>query len=679
MVARMLDLSRLNPPQLEAVRTLEGPLLVLAGAGSGKTRVIVHRIAHMVQRRIAPSHILAVTFTNKAASEMKARVGELVGPKVGKELTVCTFHAFGCEVLRKHVHKLGWPKRFGIADASDQMSLVKRAMREVKIDDRRFDPRRVLSMVSRAKCGGVRPEPRAEGQGDDYDLIAAAVFPKYELALKAQGSVDFDDLILLPIRLLKEREDVRDELRDRYRYLLVDEYQDTNRSQLDLLILLAGERRNVCAVGDDDQSIYSWRGAEVENILSYEKHFPGAKEIRLEQNYRSTSSVLEAANAVIAKNEARKPKKLWTQAAPGDPVQLVVCADEDEEGRYIGREISRLIAAGRRARDIAVLYRTNMQSRPLEESLRAEDISYDVVGGQEYFDRKEIKDIIGYLKACQNRLDEVSLLRIVNVPARGIGDTTLEKLATQARERELPIEEAMRRADELDLPQGAAPRLKEFCGLLDRYRRRFKAEPIDRVAADLILEVGLRESARLSVQSAASGARKVAAVDAFVDSVKSYTERERSPSLEAWLKRLALDEREEDAGPDASSVTLMTLHAAKGLEWPVVFLCGVEEDLLPHAGMQGEAPNLPEERRLAYVGITRAREKLYLTRATSRLKRGQRLPRTPSRFLEDVPASVTELLDQNAPAAGNPKEEGRSFFAGLRAQLKAAPPGTNKP
>ncbi|MGC4117201.1 MAG: UvrD-helicase domain-containing protein [Myxococcales bacterium] len=671
----MLDLSRLNPPQRKAVKTLQGPLLVLAGAGSGKTRVIVHRIAYMVQQGIKPSNILAVTFTNKAAAEMKERVADLVGPKVAKELTVSTFHAFGVEVLRQHVEKLGYPKRFGIADASDQVSLVKRAMREVKIDDRKFDPRKVLALISKAKCAGVVPEPKPEGQGDDYDLITAKIYPKYDLALRAQGSVDFDDLILLPMRLLKEHPDVRDALQARYQYLLVDEYQDTNRSQLDLLILLAGERKNVCAVGDDDQSIYSWRGAEVENILSYDKHFPGCQEIRLEQNYRSTSSVLDAANAVIAKNEARKPKKLFTTAGPGDPIQIVVCVDEDEEGRWIGREISRLLEKGRQPRDIAILYRTNGQSRPLEESLRGEDIPYDVVGGQEYFDKKEIKDIVAYMKACQNGRDEVSLLRIVNVPARGIGDTTLERLGANARAKKMPLEEAIRRADEFeDLPAGAAKRLKEFHGLLERYRRRFSTEGIDQVVHDLVSETGLREAARASVQSAKAGARHVQAVDDFVNGVRSYQEREAKPSLESYLKRIALSEREEDGGPPPSSVTLMTLHASKGLEWPVVFLCGCEEDLLPHGGMQGEAQNLPEERRLAYVGITRAREKLYMTRAMSRSKRNENIKRTPSRFIEDIPKDVTEVFDQMAPAAGNPKEEGRSFFAGLRAQLKAQPP-----
>jgi DNA helicase-2/ATP-dependent DNA helicase PcrA len=672
----MPDLSRLNPPQQQAVRTLEGPLLVLAGAGSGKTRVIVHRIAHMVEQGIAPDHILAVTFTNKAAAEMRERVGGLVGTRVAKSLTVCTFHAFGCDVLRHYVDRLGWPRRFAIADSGDQLALVKRCMREVKIDDRAFDAKRVLAAISKAKCEGLEPAPKPEGQGDDYDLITALAFPRYALALKAQGLVDFDDLILLPIRLLREHPAVRDALVRRYRYLLVDEYQDTNRSQLELLVLLAGEAKNVCAVGDDDQSIYSWRGAQVENILSFDRHFHNPREVRLEQNYRSTSAILAAANAVIAKNEDRKPKRLWTAQPGGDLVQLVVCPDEDEEARYVAREIVRLIAEGREPREIAVLYRTNLQARALEEALRAEGLRYELVGGQEFFDKREIKDIVAYLKTCSNAQDEVSLLRIVNVPPRGIGDATLERLGAQARARKLSLEEAMRGAAELDdLPRGAAPRFAEFLALVDRYRRRLRDDPLDEVVAALVDEVGIREAARLSVQSAAAGARRTAAVDAFVDSVRRYVAREARPSLGAYLRRLALVARDDDGGPPSSTVTLTTLHAAKGLEWPIVFLCGLEEDLLPHAGMQGEAQNLPEERRLAYVGITRARERLYLTRAAQRIKRGRPVPRTPSRFLEDIPEEVLQVVDHTAAPKGPPGESERSFFSDLRARLKTGASG----
>ncbi len=652
--------------------TLEGPLLVLAGAGSGKTRVIVHRIAYMIEQGIAPSNILAVTFTNKAASEMRERVAALVGSKNGKALTVSTFHAFGCEVLRRYIDRLGYPRRFAIADASDQIAMVKRAMREVKIDDRRFDPKRVQALISKAKCVGKAPQPMEAGRGDDYDLATAEAYPRYQLALRAQGCVDFDDLILLPMELLREHEEVRSRLLERYRYLLVDEYQDTNRSQLDLLVLLAGERRNVCAVGDDDQSIYSWRGAEVENILRFDRHFPGAKEVRLEQNYRSTGAILDAANAVIAKNEARKKKRLWTASGEGDKIQVVVCPDEEEEGRYIAREIARLIAGGKRPKDLAVLYRTNLQSRAVEEALREGNINYEVVGGQEFFDRREIKDLVAYLKACHNSSDEVSVLRIVNMPPRGIGDATMTRLSSHARERSLSIEEAMARASEFDdLPKSAATKLGEFLDLLKRYRARFESEPIDVVVSALVDEIGMREVARLSVQSPAAGLRKVAAIDGFLASIKSYVERDSKASLDAYLRRLALDAREEDSGLPGSAVTLMTLHAAKGLEWPVVFVCGLEEDLLPHGGMQGEAQNLDEERRLAYVGITRARERLYLSRAAQRVKRGRVAPRAVSRFLEDIPGELKELVDYSAAPKGPAGNEERNFFAGLRAKLKA--------
>lgn len=671
----MLDLSKLNPPQREAVSTIQGPLLVLAGAGSGKTRVIVHRIAYMIQQGIAPNHILAVTFTNKAASEMRERVGELVGRQNSKLLTVSTFHAFGLEVLRHHAGRLGYPRRFAIADASDQAALIKRVMRESKIDDRRFDSRRVLALVSRAKCAGLAPEPKPEGMGDDYDLVTAAVFPRYQLGLKAQGTVDFDDLILLPIVLLRDHPEVREQLIDRYRYLLVDEYQDTNRSQLELLILLAGERKNVCAVGDDDQSIYSWRGAEVDNILSFDRHFPGVKEVRLEQNYRSSQSILDAANAVIARNEARKPKRLWTARGMGEPVKVVLCPNDDEEGRFIGRETRKLLEEGRKPSDVAVLYRTNLQARTVEEAYRADSIPYEVVGGQEFFDRKEIKDLVAYLKACNNPNDEVSLLRIVNTPPRGIGDMTMERLVARSKELNVLIPAAMRRAAEFpELPAGAARKIGDFMDMLERYRERFeRGEAIDKVSSDLVDEVGLKEAARLSVQSAAAGSRKVAAVDGFIQSIASYAQREGGASLDGLLKRLALDAREEDTAPDGSFVSMMSLHAAKGLEWPCVFLCGMEEDLLPHSGMQGEPPNIDEERRLAYVGITRAREVLYLTRAAERIKRGKPTPRTQSRFLDDIPAELTQVIDHTALPTAQVGESERSFFSDLRSRLRTRP------
>ena len=514
--------------------------------------------------------------------------------------------------------------------------------------------------------------------GDDYDLITALIFPKYELALKAQGVVDFDDLILMPARLLREHDDVRRRLVGRYKYLLVDEYQDTNKTQLELVKLLSGDRGNVCVVGDDDQSIYSWRGAEVQNILNFDRYFPAVREVRLEQNYRSTQAILDAANAVIAKNLDRKVKRLWTSQGLGDLLKVVVCPDEEEEGLYIGREISRLVKEGGRLQDIAVLYRTNLQSRPIEEALREDGLAYEVVGGPEFYDRKEVKDLVSYFKAINNDHDEVSFLRIVNVPARGIGDASIEKLSTRARDLGIPLDVALRRAEEYpEIPKSAGRKVVEFLDLIDRYRKRFETDPLGKVAEDLIAEIALKDACRLSVVSAAAAARKISAIDSVVQSLTRYADRDRDPSLDAWLKRLALDAREEDGGPDSNTVTLMTLHAAKGLEWPVVFLCGWEEDLVPHGGMQGEAQNLDEERRLAYVGITRARERLYISRAKTRMKRGKTIERTPSRFLLDIPKELCELVDYSAIPKGPAGTEEKNFFADLRAGLKARP-GTDK-
>jgi DNA helicase-2/ATP-dependent DNA helicase PcrA len=670
-----MDLSKLNPPQREAVVTTEGPLLVLAGAGSGKTRVITHRIAYLLARGVSARNILAMTFTNKAALEMKERVVHLAG-RPAQQVLVSTFHSFGAEVLREDLWRLGYPKKFAIADQGDQLALIRRAMKERRIDDRAFDARKVLVEISRAKNAGVTPQPLAEGRGDDYDLITAEVFPLYQLGLKAMGAVDFDDLIGLPSRLFTELPDCRAKYIRRFRYLLVDEFQDTNHAQLELLKLLAGERRNVCAVGDDDQGIYSWRGAEVRNILEFDRHFPGAREVRLEQNYRSTSVILDAANAVIAVNEERKAKKMWSDTPGGRPVRLVVCPNEEEEGHFVAKEVQRYLADGVSADDIAVLYRTNGQSRPVEEALRERNIGYEVVGGNEFFDRREVKDVIAYFKVIANPLDEVSLLRIINVPSRGIGDVTVERLSKHARQKRLSLWAALKdaRACE-DLPPGAAERVLEFEALVSRYREAFGSGHLSEVTARLLEEIGFKEAARANIPSATVADRKLKSVDQVLTSLSAYEKREgKKADLMTYLNRLSLDTKsEDDEGelPGRRKVTLMTLHGSKGLEWKVVFLIGMEEELLPHKGMQGEAQNLPEERRLAYVGITRAREHLILSRAAVRVKRGQEVPRTPSRFLQDIPGHLLEVMDYTAPPPGPPSAKEMNFFASLKERLKA--------
>src|SRR6266542_2190263 len=665
----MLDLSTLNAPQHAAVTTTEGPLLVLAGAGSGKTRVIVHRIAYLLHSGADPESVLAVTFTNKAAEEMKERVAALAGPP-GERVFVSTFHSFGLWLLQQEHAAAGLPKRFGICDAGDQVALVKRCMREVKVDDRAFDAHRVLSMVSRAKNEGrkrIRPKP--EGQGDDYDLVASEIQPRYERALAAQRAVDFDDLIARPVALLQKDAALRGKYARRFRHLLVYEYQDTNAAQLDLLKLLAGEDRNVCAVGDDDQAIYGWRGAEVRNILRFEKHFPGAKEVRLEQNYRSTGHILACANAVIARNADRRPKKLFTTAGEGDRVRLVALPSEEDEARFVAEEIARLRREGRPLGDLAVLYRLNAQSRPLEEALREGSVPHTVHGGPAFFDRAEVRDLLAYLKVCVAPNDEVSLTRIVNVPARGIGDASLERIHVWAVERGVHLFDALARAAEVpDLARGAAERMGAFVALVERHRARFaQGKPADAARA-LVAEVDLYGHARSSVQSFEAGQRKVDAIDGILRSLDGYEQRTARPKLATWLQRLALDSRAEEDPAADGGVALMTLHAAKGLEFPVVFLVGAEEDLLPCAGIQGEARDLDEERRLAYVGITRARERLYLTRAATRTKRGKVLPRTPSRFLDDLPAQAHEKVDP--AAAQEAPEDVAAYASSVMAKLR---------
>jgi DNA helicase-2/ATP-dependent DNA helicase PcrA len=617
------------------------------------------------------------------------------------DVLVATFHAFGLSLLQEEHRAAGLPRRFAICDAGDQLALVKRCMREVKVDDRSFDAHRVLAMVSRAKNEGKkRLRPKPAGQGDDYDLVASEVFPRYERGLRAQRAVDFDDLIALPVAMLSGDEALRRRVQKRFRYVLVDEYQDTNAAQLELLKLLAGEKRNVCAVGDDDQAIYGWRGAEVRNILRFERHFPGAKEVRLEENYRSTGHILACANGVIARNPDRRPKRLFTAAGPGDRVRVVALENEEEEARFVAEEMSRLRREGRGLGEMAVLHRLNAQSRPIEEALRAASMPYTVHGGPAFFDRSEVRDLLAYLKICADTgdvgerrgsrtrlprsergtgghglivppstVDEVSLARIVNVPPRGIGDASLERVHGWAIEHGVPLFDALRRVAEVpDLPRGAAERVAVFVALVERYRARFAEGRLAEAARALVAEVDLHGHARGSVSSFEAGQRKVDALDGVLRSLEAWEGRTARPSLATWLRRLALDSRAEEDPETGGGVTLMTLHAAKGLEFPIVFLVGVEEDLLPCAGIQGEARDLDEERRLAYVGITRARERLYLTRAAARTRRGKVVPRTPSRFLDDLPPEAYEKVD---PAAREAPEDVAAAAAGVMAELRA--------
>ena len=669
----------LNTEQRLAVETVEGPLLVLAGAGSGKTRVIVHRIAHLLAIGQPPSSILAMTFTNKAAAEMRERVARLAGSRIAEKLTVSTFHSFGVRIIQENAKHFGLNRRFAIFDVQDQLAIVRRTLGQISLGNQSFDQKRLLAMISKAKNAGLDPAAfmvRAK-EDDPYDIILCELYPRYQRALKAMGAVDFDDLILLPLMLLKSNEEIRAAYSARYRNVMVDEYQDTSKVQVRFLELLVGSDGNVCAVGDDDQSIYAWRGADVENILRFERSFPGASEIRLTQNYRSTSNILTSANAVIARNAARRGKDLWTAGDGGEPVRVVTCQSDDDEAVWVVDELERLVAEERLSRnDFAVLFRTNGQARPFEEVLRSRGIEHRIVGGTRFFDRKEVRDAVAYLRVCANPMDEVSLSRIVNYPPRGIGDTTLERLREHASSLQTNLLGAMRRVESISGCERSAGAVLELMDLLDRYRSAFQRRAeLASTTRRLFEDVDLFEAARSSVKSASAGASRAANVEALVASIAAFESRESRPSLGQYLTRISLDDREEnEESTDKGKVTLLTLHAAKGLEFPVVFLAGMEEGLLPHDGMQGEAQNLPEERRLAYVGITRAMRRLYLTRALVRRRRGRARETIASRFIEDLPKECIQHIDGDAPQTISEEveiEAGRDFFAQMRSRLGA--------
>jgi DNA helicase II / ATP-dependent DNA helicase PcrA len=669
----VLDLSTLNAPQRAAVTASEGPKLVIAGAGSGKTRVIAHRIAWLIQGGVDPETILAVTFTNKAATEMRERVRGLCG-RDGAKCHVATFHGFGLWFLREEHVAAGLPRWFSICDAGDQSTILKRCLRDVQMDSRRFDVRRLLTLISgRKNATGVAAARGGRGASasggsaprsvpdDDYETIATEVMPRYDQALRAQRSLDFDDLLVRPVSLLAGDRTLREKYRERFRHVLVDEYQDTNGLQVALLrqLCLGGHRpapgawagRSLCAVGDDDQAIYGWRGAEIRNIQAFEKTFPGAEVVRLEQNYRSTGNILACANAVIARSALRRPKTLWTDAGAGEPVRVVALPDEHEEARFVAGEISRGLAAGRTAGDFAVLYRLNAQSQPIEEALREAGLSHRVKGGPAFFDRSEVRDVVAWLKVCAFPDDDVSIARISNSPPRGIGDVAMERLGTWAAERKMSVGAALERASAVpDIPRGAPERMAQFAEELERFRRRFTVGQLSEPARAMFDDLDFRAWLRQGAASPEAGTRRAEAVDSVLRSLEWHERREPKATLRSFLNRLALDSREEEP-EDAEGVTLMTLHSAKGLEFPVVFLIGVEEDLLPVSGIQGEARDLEEERRLAYVGITRAREQLWVVRATGRVRRGRIEPRTPSRFLEDLPASAHVRHDPNSTAS----------------------------
>ena len=705
----MIDIDGLNDQQLEAVLTIDGPLLVLAGAGSGKTRVITYRLAHIVDQGVDPKHLLCVTFTNKAAFEMRMRARGLVGKSV-RRATMSTFHALGSKILRDHPERVGLRKGFTISDGAEQLGFLRRILRKLRIDDRRFDAKQIMVLISRAKNAGLdaaayraqgghlianRDGPLStvgDGAADEaYTAAAIEAYERYEAGLRAQNVVDFDDLLLLTGLLLSRDAEVLESLQARWQYVMIDEYQDTNGAQLELMTLLAGARRNLCVVGDDDQSIYGWRGADIANILGFGEHFPGAKTIKLEMNYRSTGSILSVANSIIEKNTQRHDKVMRALAGPGDPVKIVALEDEEEEAERIATCVGELLSKGLLAKDVAVLFRSNVQSRQIELAFRRAHIPYRVTGGMELFDRREVKDAIAYLKLLHNPEDEQALRRIVNYPARGIGDTSLAKIDTWARAHDLPLCEGLAQVDQVPgVSTKASDAVVAFVQVIGTHRKLLGRRKISTVTSKLFEAIGLEYVLFESSDDAVAASRRVDNVREVTRQVERYEARLKKKrkslyaedeedevpeaTLEGFLADLALGARDDGQSKEDrdDQVVLSTIHASKGLEWQHVFLIGAEEELLPHQRTIDGDGEIEEERRLAYVATTRAREHLTITWAKTRTRWGRIIPRIRSRFLEALPEDCIQIEEDGVVAGRTEAEKeavAQSYMDAIRAKL----------
>jgi len=643
----------LNPEQREAVEHFEGPILVLAGAGSGKTRVLTTRIAHLIEELgVDPARILAVTFTNKAAAEMRHRIRRLLGHDPAGAW-IGTFHSIGARMLRRYAGVLGWAPNFSIFDADDALREVKRVMEAKHISTKQWSPKALHGAISAAKNRLVGPTAFADLAGDAFSRIVAGVYPAYDDALKRQNALDFDDLLVKPVELLAGHARLLERFRERFGFVLVDEYQDTNHAQYRLLQLIAGEHGNLMVVGDDDQSIYGWRGADVGNILDFEKDFPGARLVRLEQNYRSTARILDAANRVIAQNRRRKGKTLRTSAAAGEPLTRVEAADERDEADWIAAEIETRLATvpAQRPRDFVLLYRTNAQSRALEEGLRRRDLPYQIIGGTRFYERREIMDVLAYLRLISNPRDAGAFDRIVNYPRRGLGDTSRARLMEWAAERGLPLLEAATRADECDGLRAAAA--ESLIGLAAHIRRyaALAAELTAGALVEMVIEeMGIYDALR---GDGPEGLERIENVRELVAGAHEFDDagdaEEVEPEdavaatpLDLFLQKVSLITDVDRHDPEADALTLMTLHNAKGLEYPVVFITGLEDGLFPLARVFDEPADLEEERRLFYVGITRAERKLYLTHARMRRRAGEVTLCKASSFLDPISSNLIE-------------------------------------
>ncbi len=655
--------AELNKQQAEAVLHTEGPLLILAGAGSGKTRVLTYRIGYLIgEVGVSPFSILAITFTNKAANEMKERVESLIGHRA-QDMWICTFHSACVRILRREIGALGYDTNFVIYDSADQQTLLKQCLKELNIDDKRYPPRSVGAGISGAKNKLQNPETYDTQAYDHYQQTVAKVYRLYQSRLKANNALDFDDLIMMTVNLFEKHPEVLERYHERFKYILVDEYQDTNHAQYRLIKLLGSKYRNVCVVGDDDQSVYNFRGADIQNILDFERDYRETKTIRLEQNYRSTKTILDAANEVIRNNLGRKEKRLWTENQEGSLISLYTANDEHSEARYVAQKIIEGTRASKRPyRNHAILYRTNAQSRVIEEIFMRNNIPYVIVGGQKFYERKEIKDILAYLRVISNPADSISLQRIVNVPRRGIGDASVAKVSGYAREAGISLYDAMCRAEEVPgLGSRPVKLLAEFTGFMEDIGSKKDKLSVTMLTKEILDRSGyLRE---LEAEQTIEAQTRIENLQEFLTVTAEYDKGSEENSLEEFLAGVSLVADIDNFNEDSDAVVLMTMHSAKGLEFPVVFIIGLEEGIFPHSRSLYEGDQeVEEERRLCYVAITRAREDLYLLHAVQRSLYGNYMHNLPSRFLKEIPEHLISREGLQALMGAAPAK--KDAFAG---------------
>lgn len=672
-----MDLSMLNPQQRQAAETLEGPVLILAGAGSGKTRALTCRVANLLDHGVPAWNILALTFTNKAAREMKERITALVGDTAG-EAWISTFHSTCARMLRRDIEKLGYSRSFVIYDDDDQKAVLKEILKRLNIDEKFLPIRELSARISDAKNKLMGPDEWFQSSEKDYRCqMIHNVYLEYETRLKANNALDFDDLLVKTLELLADHPPVLESYRKRFRYVMVDEYQDTNYAQYMMIKLLTDESRNLCVVGDDDQSIYGWRGADIRNILDFEKDYPDATVIKLEQNYRSTANILDAANQVIAHNTGRKEKALWTERGEGELIRLFAAGDERDEAAWVADRIRQMNKQGEPFGSTAVLYRTNAQSRVLEEMLMRSSIPYKVFGGQKFYDRKEVRDVVAYLRVMVNPADDISLRRIINVPKRAIGDSTVQELMQHALENGMPLYSALS-----DLPESLSSRprkcVSDFFVLMTMLMAMKDAMPVDQFVPMLVEKTGLM--AQYQKEDTDEARSRVENIQEFLGAVQEYCKATENPTLEDYLENVSLVtdlDQAEDQG--RGYVTLMTLHSAKGLEFPNVFMTGLEEGIFPSARSLTDDSRLEEERRLCYVGITRAQKRLFISRAKQRMLYNQVNHNDPSRFLGEIPERLLkdELATMNAMFGDRVQQQtrGRGGYGNRGGQNRAARPG----